>query len=411
MILKRVAGSFVAIVLCLSILPGLTIAAEYNVSQSVDFTGPYAVIMKPVDDTAKVLFQWWNDTKGKELGIKLVRKTYETRYDPTVVASLWPSILAGDKPIAHLGLGGPDIAALMKRAPNDKVPIFMGTATYGFAWLPDQWIFQSRPTYAHELAGFLNWVHMNKIKDRPIKVASISSKVTPAYVDQVNGLEALTKTIPWIQSVHVEWVQMNPVSLVSEVRRLARYEPDFIYIGTNTNHVIGTIRAQKELGIQIPLILSSHNGVQMCAAAAKDMTILEGHYDTYSCDPAINMNKPGAKVFNEYAKKLGLDTKWSEVSLIAGSETILMLRAVERAAAAVGPDKITGETIYKAMFEKPFTEEELLGMLPTQTYTKDAPFSLQDIKVISTTVKDGKQTLVSNDWIPVPTVPSWVDKK
>jgi branched-chain amino acid transport system substrate-binding protein len=98
MILKRVAGSFLAIVLCLSVLPGLAIAAEYNVSQSVDFTGPYAVIMKPVDDTSKVLFQWWNDTKGKELGIKLIRKTYETRYDPTVVASLWPSILAGDKP-------------------------------------------------------------------------------------------------------------------------------------------------------------------------------------------------------------------------------------------------------------------------------------------------------------------------
>ena len=56
-------------------------------------------------------------------------------------------------------------------------------------------------------------------------------------------------------------------------------------------------------------------------------------------------------------------------------------------------------------------EEALLGMSSTLTYTKNAPFSEKDIMVMVTTVKDGKQIAVQKDWIPVPPVPKWVDKK
>ena len=57
-------------------------------------------------------------------------------------------------PIAVVGLGGPDVAALSERLPEDKIPMFMATAAYGYAWQPDSWIFNPRPTYSHESAGF-----------------------------------------------------------------------------------------------------------------------------------------------------------------------------------------------------------------------------------------------------------------
>ncbi|MEW6262005.1 MAG: ABC transporter substrate-binding protein [Thermodesulfobacteriota bacterium] len=386
-------------------------AAQYTVTLSLDYTGPYALIMPPFESSRKALFAWWNETKGKELGITLTEKGYDMRYDPSVTASTWPGILTSDKPIAHMGLGGPDVAALMKRLPNDKVPMMMSTGTYGFIWLPNQWVFQPRPTYAHEAAGFFNWAHMNKIKDRKIRIAAVNSKVSPAYVDMINGIESFCKATDWAEYVGTEWVEMKPVSLVSEVRRLSREKPDYIWIGTNTAHVVGVIKAEKELGISIPVLMASHNGIQSSFLASKDMALLEGHYDSAAVDPALDPNVPGAKVVDEYCKKLNIKNNWDIVAVQGSVMCLLTLRGIERAAKAVGPDKVTGEAVYKAMFEKPFTSEDLLGLAPAMTFTKDAPFSTKDLKVKATTVKAGKQVSVSPDWIAVPAIPKWVEQK
>lgn len=385
-------------------------AAEYTVTISVDYTGPYAVIMPPFETSRKAFFAWWNETKGKELGMQIRTKEYDMRYDPSVVASTWPGILTGDRPIAHMGLGGPDVAALMKRLPDDKVPLVMSTATYGFIWSPNHWVFQPRPTYAHEAAGFFNWVRMNMIKDRPIRIAGINSKVSPAYVDMIDGIEAFCNATPWAEYVGTEWVEMKPVSLISEVRRLSRKNPDFIWIATNTTHVVGAIQAQKELGMHIPIVAATHNGIQMSAVASGDITLLEGHYDSGAVDPGIDRNVPGAKIYMEYCKKLGLEDNWSLVAVQAAIMQLMTLRAIERAAEMVGPDKITGEAVYNAMFLRPFTEEDLLGLVPTLTFTKEAPFSTRNLRAKATTVKGGKQQMVSDDWIPIPDIPKWVDK-
>ena len=149
----------------------------------------------------------------------------------------------------------------------------------------------------------------------------------------------------------------------------------------------------------------------MSAMASKDINLLEGHYDSGAVDPAVDPNVPGAKIYAQYCKKLGLENKWSIVAVQAAIMNVLTLRAVERAAEMVGPDKITGEAIYKAMYAKPFTEEDLLGLASTMTFTKEAPFSTKDLKVKATTVKGGKQKLISKDWISVPAIPKWVKKK
>jgi len=398
----------VALILMVTAQP--VAAADYTVTRSVDYTGPYAVIMPPFESSCDAFFSWWNDTKGKELGITLKHKAYDMRYDPSVVASTWPGILTGDKPIAHMGLGGPDVAALMKRLPKDKVPMVMSTGTYGFIWVPNMWVFQPRPTYAHEAAGFFNWVHQNQIKDRPIKIGSISSKVAPAYVDMIDGIESFCKATPWAECVGTEWIQMKPVSLVSEVRRLSRKKPDFIWIPTNTTHVIGTIKAQKELGIHIPIVGATHDGIQMSTMASKDINLLEGHFDSGALDPALDPNVPGAKIYAEYCKKLGHKNTWSNLAVQASIMELITLRAVERAAKAVGAANITGEAVYNAMYAAPFTEEDLLGLASTLTFTKDAPFSTKDLKVKATTVKNGKHVQVGNDWIAVPNIPKWVKK-
>ena len=404
---KRKILFWVSIFCLVSLFPGLGRAAEYTITHSVDFTGPYAVIMKPIDQATKVFYAWWNETVGSKLGIKLNFKQYETRYDPSVVASLWPGILAGDKPIAHAGLGGPDVAALMKRLPEDKVPMFMGTGAYGYEWSANQWIFHFRPTYIHETVSFLNWARKELIKTRPIRVGYISSKASPAYVEGYTGLKKFSEENKWTECLEAEWVDVKPVSITNEMRRLARKKPDFISIMSNTAHVLSTIRAQKELGMHIPILMSSHNGIQMCTLAAGDMKILEGHYEVEACDPGIDPNVPGARIYEEYRKKLEIETRWSMIAAQASAAFVLVFRAVERAAAKVGPNNITGETLYQAMYERPFTLEETLGLTNRLVFSKEAPFPLNELKARISTLKDGKQVLTPKDWVPVVSVPKW----
>jgi branched-chain amino acid transport system substrate-binding protein len=400
----------VMVVLTLIIFSRPISAVEYNISGSVDYTGPYAVVMPLADGAGKVIVAWWNEEVGKKLGVKINRVVKDTRYDPALTASLWPGILSSLKPIIHMGLGGPDVAALMRRLPQDKVPMVMSTGTYGFIWVPNQWVFQPRPTYVHEAAGFFNYAHMNLIKDRPLRLATISSKVSPAYVDGANGLKAFCEATPWAEFVGVEWVKMKPVSLVSEVRRLARKKPDYIQIMTNTYQSLGCIKAQKELGIHIPVVLASHNGLQMSALAAKDMKILEGHYDACAMDPALDTTSPGAQVFEKYKKKIGLDKiPWAVIPVQSSGQTLIGLKAVERAIKKVGANNVTGKDVYEAFYAGSFDgDKDLLGLMPTLTVTKNAPFSEKNIKVKATTVKNGKQVLVGGGWIPVPKVPKWV---
>lgn len=397
----------VIIFLMIGLSPALGRAADYIITHSVDFTGPYAVIMKPIDMVTKVFYAWWNETVGSKLGIKLHYKQYETRYDPSVVASLWPGILAGDKPIAHAGLGGPDVAALMKRLPQDKVPMFMGTAAYGYEWSPNQWIFHFRPTYVHEGSSFLNWAHKELIKTRPLRYGYINSQASPAYVEGYTGQKKFSEENKWAECLEAEWVDLKPVSITNEMRRLARKKPDFILMMGNTAHVLSAIRAQKELGMHMPILMSSHNGIQMCTLAAGDMKILEGHYEVEACDPGIDLNVPGARIYEEYRKKLGIEIRWSMIACQASAAFVLVFRAVERAAAKVGPNNITGEAIYQAMYERPFTLEETLGLTNKLVFSKEAPFPLNELKARVSTVKDGKQVLTPQDWIPVINVPKW----
>jgi branched-chain amino acid transport system substrate-binding protein len=147
--------------------------------------------------------------------------------------------------------------------------------------------------------------------------------------------------------------------------------------------------------------MGTHTGIQMSTQAAGDIKLFEGHYDVYSVDPGIDMNVPGARIFNEYKKKMGIEQNWDVVIVQEAARMALFGRAVERAAAKVGANKITGEAIYQAMFEGPFTREEMLGLTDTIMFSKEAAFPLKGLRYRIATVKNGKQVLATEDWIPM----------
>ena len=59
-----------------------------------------------------------------------------------------------------------------------------------------------RPTFVHELAGFIDWYQKNKIGgNRPVKVALVTSEASPTYADIAKGIRAYAKANPKVISL------------------------------------------------------------------------------------------------------------------------------------------------------------------------------------------------------------------
>lgn len=375
-------------------------AAEYIMSASADYSGPFAGVMPNAMSGVNAMADWWNKEVGAKLGVTVKVKIYDMRYDPSVIAKTWPSILSSDKPILHLGFGSPDLSTLMKRLPGDKVPMIIGTAMVGLVWVPEGWHYSIRPTYSHEFAGLIS--DLQKKKGSKFKIGALSTQNQAGFVDQVNGLKKLAATYPdRFEMLDVQWVDTAPVSVTSNVRTLAEQKPDAIVVGGTTAQVIATGKALEELNLKIPVIASTHNGLTEVAKGI-DLKTLEGSYSAFSFAPP-SLDLPIRKAYEANKK----DGEWGLIAAQSAAQTLLALRVLEKAVAAVGPDKVTGEAMRNALLSNTYSEQDLLGALPTLKFDNTAPFPVGEIKATAEVVKDGKIVPYSQGWLDVPPLAKW----
>jgi len=381
--------------------------AAYNVAATTDFTGPYADISKDLIGSQIPAINWWNGEVGAKLGVKLAIKQYDHRYDAAQAASLWPGIKAELNPVVLLGAGGPDVAALQGRLPNDKIPMVLSTAGYGFGWKPDPWIFNPRPTYAHEAAAFFNWYRAKRGGSGPLKVAIISSEASPAYVDQQRGIEKYAKDNPdKLEVVESVFTDIQPTDLTTQINRIVRKGAEVISIQTNTAAVVATKRALQALGKNVPILMSSHNGVLDSGRAVGDIKQMEGDYEVYAMSVPTDEKTPTRAFFDMLAAKHGMKAKWTVTAVQGMGQTLVGLRAIELTARRVGPDKVTGETIRETLLTTPILSDQIFGALPNLTFTRDAPFPVSGLTAGIGTIKDGKHVAAAKD-APVPVLNKW----
>lgn len=381
-----------------------TAQTTYNLSTAVDFTGPFADVMPSWHSGHRAMVAWWNDTKGKELGVKVDLKVYDMRYDTSVVAKTWPSILASDTPIAHLGMGTPDLVGLMKRLPDDKVFMMMPTAMVGLVWVPNGWHFAARPTYSHEMGALFAHLQSQLQPARALKIGTVSTQGLAGYEDQVNGIDKLAKTYPdRFEVVGKAWVDNQPVNISNEIRRLAASKPDVIMVGTNTAQVVATIRALRELNLKIPVAMSSHNGL---SEAAKTIALrdLEGSFSVFSFAPYMQKDLPAR---DAYMKAKTGDGTWGLAAAQSAAQTLVVLRTLERAVAKVGAKGVTSQVMYDALMSGPFTEQDTLGLTPAIQFDKTAPFPVGDIKAKALVVRNGEIVPLTETWLDAPKLEKW----
>ena len=378
--------------------------STYNVSISLDYSGPFAAVMDSWYGGQQSVFDWWNETRGKTLGVKLNVKTYDMRYDASQVARTWPQILADDKPIVFLGMGTPDLVSLMKRLPGDKVPMIMGTAMVAPLWTANGWHFSFRPTYSQEFAGLFSYLQGRLPEKRALRIGTVSTQGIPGYVDQVAGVVKLAQTYPdRFVVANSQWVDNTPINVTSQVRELLAAKPDVILVGTNTAQVVATVKAVKELGAKVPVVTSSHNGLTEVAKAVP-LADLEGSYSVFGFAPSMDPSVSAAQTFEKYNKTKGT---WGLTAAQTAAQALLTTAAIERAIATVGPTKLTGQAVYDALLGPAFGPEHFQGLLKSVAFTKEAPFPTANLSVKAVTVKDGKLVSVTSEWMVVPELAKW----
>lgn len=382
-------------------LGGTASAGTVVFSASADYSGPFADVMPDAMAGLKTTVDWWNKEVGAGLGVEVDLRITDMRYDPAVIAREWPAILSKDSPVMHLGFGSPDLTTLMGRLPNDKVPMLIGTAMVGLVWKPGGWHFSIRPTYSHEFAGL--FAHLQAEKGAALRIAAISTQNQAGFVDQVNGIQQLAKQDPeHFTFTGVQWADASPVSLATQVRAALADDPDVLMVGGTTAQVIAATQAMEELGKKVPIITSTHNGLYE-AAKGIAMERLEGDYAAFSFASPGKANLPMRDVFEANHK----EGSWGLITAQATGQAILALRVLENAVAAVGPDNVTGQAMYDALLGHVYTEESLLGILPTLDYDETAPFPVGDIAATADIVRDGKVVGLAEEWFPVPAIDKW----
>ena len=406
LISKWIAGA--AAIAVVAVAPAASAETTYNIASIADFTGPYADIMKDLVGARHAAVDWWNDEVGKGMGIKVVIKDYDGRYDAAQTASLWPGIKAELNPVAIVGVGGPDVAALQGRLPTDKVPMFMSTAGYGFAWKPDPWIFNPRPTYGHEAAAFFEWFRNSRGIKTPLKVAIISSEAAPAYVDIAKGAEKFAKdNADKVEIVETIFTEVQPTDLTTQVGRVIRKGAQVIDIQTNTAAVVATKRALQALGkTDVAIMMSSHNGLLASGKAIGGIKDLEGDYEVYGMAVPTDEKTKAHDFQQMVVAKYKAQVTWSVASVMGFNQTLVALRAIEAAARKVGADKVDGDAVRTALMATPITTDQTFGILPNLTYTNEAPFPVTGLTVNIATIKDGKYVIAAEN-VPVPAITKW----
>ncbi len=382
-------------------LAGPASAETYVMTASADYSGPFADVMPDAMAGLKAMVAYWNEEVGAGLDVEVNLNIHDMRYDSAVVAKTWPAILSSEKPVMHLGFGSPDLVTLMGRLPNDKVPMLLGTAMVGLVWKPDGWHFSIRPTYSHEFAGLFS--DLQAKKGDVLKIAAVSTQTQAGFVDQVNGVKQLAAQYPdRFEVTSVQWADTSPVSLTPQVRSALADGPDLILVGGTTAQVIATAKAMQELGQSVPIVASTHNGLyESSKGIALDQ--LEGSYSAFSFAAPGKADLPIRDVFEKYKT----DGKWGLITAQASAQAILALRVLENAVAAVGKENITGQAMYDALMANEYSEEQLLGALPSLDFDTTAPFPIGEIKATAEVVKEGKIVPADTGWIDVPQLEKW----
>lgn len=383
--------------------------STYQIPSLSDFSGPFSSVMPFFAGARESVLSWWNAEQGAKLGVKLELKPFDTRYDTAQTASLWPGVLASTRPIIGFALGGPDTAALQQRLPTDKVPLILGSASNGFAWRPNQWVMSTRPTFVHEITGFVEWFQKTKAGGtRPVKVAMFTSEASPSFADMGKGVIAWAKANPrTVELVEMVYVEPQPADVTLQLRRVLNAGAEVVLVPSSIQQAVAVKRAMQALGKNVPLMLSAHNALSVLEKPFGGYAALEGDYEAHGTVITGVDESEARKFYDLLVAKHGLKAPWGAFTALGIGQSLVVVRAIEVAARKHGADKLTGEIIHRTLVESTFPAKDFYGYSGGDIdYSLDAPFPIKDPRINVGQVTGGKLRTVAAS-VPTPKLAKW----
>jgi branched-chain amino acid transport system substrate-binding protein len=301
------------------------------------------------------------------------------------------------------------VAALQQRLPTDKVPMILGSAANGFGWRPNQWVMSTRPTFVHELSGFLEWFQKTKAGgSRPVKIAMFTTESSPSFADMGKGIIAYAKANPaTVELVEMVYVEAQPADVTLQLRRVLNAGAEVVLAPGSLQQAIAVKRAMQALGKKVPIVYSMHNSLSILERPLGGLAALEGDYEAYSSAIAGVENNEARQFYDLLVAKHGLKANWASFTTLGIGQALVLVRAVESAARKHGGDKLTGELMYKTLIDTRFPAKDFFGYVGGDIdFSVEAPFPLGDARVNIGQVVGGKLTTVATG-VLAPKLQKW----
>jgi branched-chain amino acid transport system substrate-binding protein len=379
---------------------------EYIIPNYADITGPFSEMFRIILPAQNLVYGWWNENEGKKIGVKLVNKVYDTRYDAAETASIHARAVVSDKPIAILTGGAAMVLPIMGKLSEQKIPVIHSTSGVSFFHQPGGWVFTPLRDYATLSTASIEWFCESYWK-KPAKPRIVTS-VLDAFAgkDLAPSILAWQKTYPKAEFVFgdILWHPTTPVELLGLARKIMEEgKPDYIFFTGTAVSTVAFYSAMRELGYlhKAPILNPPFLGLSVLATMM-DADMVDGDFEYNGLD--YSSGTEAHKIFVENIDKYGPGTPWGGAVTQYSFPVYMLTRAVERAVEKVGAANLTGQALYDELNEGEFKAAELYGLTGDIKFNPDDRLAGVDT-VYTYQMKGGKVELLGKHGVSVISLP------
>jgi len=299
---------------------------------------------------SKALYSWVNDTNYIP-GIRIEVASEDDRYDRAQIVTCYKRLQAKN-PIAIQVYTGDNAEVLKPLAGRDKIPV----VTYGAGTLaidPPGYTFVTVCMYDCQVIAILNWI--NDTWDvgrmgRPAKYVHAGWDNAMGSTGVLPGQLYCAK-LPTVDFVSAEIVPPGTMDMSSNAIRLKGIDPDYVWMALIAPPAASLLKTAKAQGMDLAPFIWGDYSVFMFNTAERilgeegvDRSLHSTSYFHKSMDtPGITRM---FELWDKYVKK----DYWPTIGMEVGynpAQTIV--EGIKRAAAKVGPEKMSSEDVYQAL--------------------------------------------------------------
>lgn len=371
---------------------GKDAAQTYKIVSYLDFSGPFASRGEPVEGMQRLLVDWFNDTRSKELGIELEYESFDTAYDTQQTLDVHSRAIQDDNVVGIVTFGSPNVIALQEQLPNDGIPAVHGGPSYTLM-TPGTWVFTPLGDYADYFTTALKWASENSEDDDPLRAAYVTFDGSSGR-DWAEGLKANLDGLD-VELVLEEYIPPTASDVGTNADRIVEADPDVAILATTDQLQPLVLDALDARGFDMTKVIhSQHEGLGLLQQLGVDDSLIEGTHEVTTID-YTNEDSEAFQIYSE--RKDEFETRWSADTLLHVPSMLTLLQAIEGAANEVGADSLTGQAVYDQLAGGEF---DGFGLIESIRFDSEDPTKGATSAVILE-YADGSIVRATDDFIPL----------